>query len=109
MITGLIIKKYINFIILKFTPYINIKIRLIIRFYIINFFSIFIIYSPYFSLKSIYIFSILIWFIVIFSVLLILIIVCKLKFLDFLVKYISSYFFRINFILYIFNYFLYSL
>jgi len=109
VITCLIIKEYTNFIILKFAPYINIKIRLITKLYIINFFFILIIYSPYFSLESIYILSILIWFIVIFSVLPILIVVYKLKSLGFLVKYISSYFFGVNFILYIFNYFLYSL
>ena len=60
VITGLIIEEYINLIILKFTPYINIKIRLIIKFYIINFFFIFIIYSSYFNLESICTLSILI-------------------------------------------------
>ena len=42
IIIGLIIKEYINLIILKFTSYINIKIRSIINNYIIYFYSIFI-------------------------------------------------------------------
>ena len=109
VITSLIIEEYTNLTILKLTPYINIEIRLIARLYIINFFFILIIYSPYFSLESICTPSILIWSIVIFSVLPILIMVYKLKSLGLLIKYISLYFFGVNFVLYVFNYFSYSL
>ena len=74
-----------------------------------NFFSILIIYSRYFSLELIYTFNILIQFIIVFSISLILINIYILKPLGFLTKYINSYFFKANFALYIFNYFLYFL
>ena len=55
VIAGLITKEYTNLAILKLAFYINIKIWLIARFYVANFFLILIIYSPYFNLKSTYI------------------------------------------------------
>ena len=109
MITGLIIEEYISLIILKLVSYVDIEMQLIIKLCIINFFSILIIYGPYFSLELTCTPSILIWFVVTFSASLILIIVCILKSFGLLVKYISLYFFGANFTLYIFNYSLYFL
>src|SRR5947207_14839393 len=48
IIADLITEKYTNLIILKLTSYINVKIRLIIKLYIINFFLILSIYYSYF-------------------------------------------------------------
>src|SRR5436853_7509742 len=109
MITGLTTEEYTSLTILKLAPYVDVEIRLITKFYVINFFLILIICGPYFSLELTCISNILIWFIIIFSVSLILIIVYILKSFSLLVKYISLYFFGANFVLYIFNYSLYSL
>jgi len=109
VIAGLTTEEYINLAILKLTPYVNVEIRLIIRLYVANFFSILAIYSLYFSLKSICIFSTLTWSVVTFSMLSILIVACKLKSLGLLIKCINSYFFRANFALCVLDYSLYSL